>query len=198
MTISKSLAEAMGGALSGASSPGKGAVFTLDLDLPLAEADELADAETMPVAANDDPPLAPPMRILLAEDHPTNRKVVSLILGAMGAELTCVENGEEAAMAVERGDFDLVLMDLQMPVMDGLTAIRVIREWERKGRRAHTPILALTANAMAGDAEASARAGADGHLTKPIAAEKLVAAIQDMRRAPPSLAVPDDRATAVG
>ena len=209
LAISKSLADAMGGTLSATSTPGKGAVFGLDLDLPCAAASVLtpeeealirggavdrfdaAPAEVQPRPALIGPTrLGPAMKILLAEDHPANRKVVSLILEAIGAELTSVENGEDAVMAVERGNFDLILMDIQMPVMDGLTAIKVIREWERRGRRTHTPILALTANAMADDSRASEAVGADGHLTKPIAADKLIAAIQGARRE----ALPADQA----
>jgi signal transduction histidine kinase/CheY-like chemotaxis protein len=211
LAISKSLADAMGGVLSATSTPGKGAVFSLELELPCADAsapaeEALPDAQggpdAAPAVANTEAALAEPvevqpltaqarpvkiepaLKILLAEDHPTNRKVVSLILEAIGAELTSVENGEEAVMAVERGHFDLILMDVQMPVMDGLTAIKVIREWERRGGRTRTPILALTANAMVDDSRASEAAGADGHLTKPIAADKLIAAIQSVRRAP--------------
>jgi PAS domain S-box-containing protein len=213
LAISKSLADAMGGVLSATSTPGKGAVFSLELELPCADASAQAPAEealpdaqggldAAPAVANIEAAVAEPvevqpltaqarpakiepaLKILLAEDHPTNRKVVSLILEAIGAELTSVENGEEAVMAVERGHFDLILMDVQMPVMDGLTAIKVIREWERRGGRTRTPILALTANAMVDDSRASEAAGADGHLTKPIAADNLIAAIQSVLRAP--------------
>ena len=120
--------------------------------------------------------------------------MVSLILEAIGADLTCVENGEEAVLAAERGGFDLILMDVQMPVMDGLTAINVIRQRERVQGRPRTPIVALTANAMTEDAEASHEAGADGHLTKPIAAETLISTVQRLRRAPPTLGAVASRA----
>ncbi len=96
--------------------------------------------------------------MLLAEDHPINRRVVQLILEAAGVELTCVENGEEAIEAWARGRFDLVLMDMQMPVLDGLTAIGVIREREQRTGRPRTEIYALTANAMPDHARASAAA----------------------------------------
>jgi CheY-like chemotaxis protein len=118
-------------------------------------------------------------RVLLAEDHPTNRKVVALILEAVGVDLTVVENGQAAVEATEAADFDLILMDMQMPVMDGLTAIRLIREREKAAGARRTPILALTANAMPEHARASAEAGADGHLSKPIAAAKLVEAVRN-------------------
>ena len=107
-----------------------------------------------------------------------NRKVVALILEAVGVELTVVEDGQAAVEATEANQFDVILMDMQMPVMDGLTAIRLIRERERVTGVRRTPILALTANAMPEHARASAEAGADGHLSKPIAAASLVEAVR--------------------
>ena len=117
--------------------------------------------------------------MLLAEDHPTNRRVVELILGAAGVALTSVENGAEAVESWAAGDFDLILMDMQMPTMDGLTAIRTIREQERRQGRARTPIYSLTANAMPEHAGQSTQAGADGHLTKPISAEALLRTVAE-------------------
>ncbi len=173
LAISRSLAEAMGGQLEAASIPGEGAVFTLKLDLPLA-AEESSSTALEPAA----PTVASVRRrVLLAEDHPTNRRVVQLILDAIDVELTCVEDGALAVEASARQDFDLILMDMQMPVMDGLTAVRAIREHEARSGSARTRIISLTANAMPEHAEASRKAGADGHLTKPIAADKLIAAV---------------------
>ena len=104
---------------------------------------------------------------------------MELILGAAGVELISVENGAEAVDEAARGTFDLILMDMQMPVMDGLTAISAIRRREeREGRR--TPIYTLTANAMPEHAEASTRAGADGHVTKPITAERLLHVVEQV------------------
>ena len=192
LAISRSLAQAMGGDLSASSTPGKGAIFTLAVELPVAAApDDAVDirpaALSMAAAATDaavdaasDAPAdeaARPPRILLAEDHPTNRKVVALILESVGADLVCVENGAEAIAAFDASRFDLILMDMQMPVMDGLTAIRAIRAREGLGDAGRTPILSLTANAMPEHAEASREAGADGHLTKPISATELIAAV---------------------
>jgi PAS domain S-box-containing protein len=201
LAISKALADVMGGVLRASSTPGEGAVFTLELVLPRAAESELqaaakpaADpaprARAEPAQPQAAPPAATasvakaPLRVLLAEDHPTNRKVVGLILEAIGARITNVENGREAVEAVARDPFDLILMDMQMPVMDGLTAIGVIRERERREGLSRTPILALTANGMAADAQISEAAGADGHLTKPIAAEALIQAVQAVRRSP--------------
>ncbi|TAJ73715.1 MAG: response regulator [Phenylobacterium sp.] len=170
LSISRSLAEAMGGRLEANAAPGQGAVFTLCLELPRArsaledyEAESAVSVETLAGR-----------RVLLAEDHPTNRRVVELILGAVGVEILCVENGEEAVAAFKPGAFDLVLMDMQMPVMDGLSAIKEIRKLEIAAGGVPTPILVLTANAMPEHVQASIGAGADGHFAKPVVADQLL------------------------
>ena len=114
--------------------------------------------------------------MLAADDNPTNRKVVELMLGAAGAEVVSVENGAEAVDAWRAGAFDVVLMDLRMPVMDGLDAIRAIRKAEGPGLP-RAPIIVVSANTSPTDREASARAGADRHIGKPLRAEELFAAI---------------------
>jgi CheY-like chemotaxis protein len=119
---------------------------------------------------------APPLRVLAADDNPTNRKVVELMLGAAGAEVVSVENGADAVEAWRGGAFDLVLMDLRMPVMDGLDAIRAIRKAEGSGLP-RAPIIVISANTSPTDREASAQAGADLHIGKPLRAEELFAAI---------------------
>ncbi|HLY80585.1 MAG TPA: response regulator, partial [Caulobacteraceae bacterium] len=178
--ISRSLAEHMGGVLDAEATPGKGAVFTLSL--PLTRAAEAPRAEALEVRHGNAHTDAAPLRVLLAEDHPTNRRVVQLILESVGVDLTCVEDGALAIEAWETGAFDLVLMDMQMPVMDGLTAIARIRELETGCGRPRTLIHALTANAMPEHAKASHAAGADGHLTKPISAEQLFQVVEAAHR----------------
>jgi CheY-like chemotaxis protein len=118
-----------------------------------------------------------PVRVLVAEDNATNRKVIELMLAAAGAEPTSVENGREAVEAWRAAVFDLVLMDLRMPVMDGLAAIRAIRELEAGAERRRTPVIVISANTSPEDRRASAEAGADGHIGKPIRAEELMGAI---------------------
>ncbi len=180
LAISRSLAELMGGKIDAEASPGEGAVFTFSLPLTRARQALLSEEldATTPQARDD----APPLRVLLAEDHPTNRRVVQLILEAAGVDLTCVENGALAVDAWRHDTFDLVLMDMQMPVMDGLTAIRRIREAEAQDNRPRTQIHALTANAMPEHAAASLAAGADGHLTKPITADQLFRVVEAATR----------------
>jgi len=174
LAISRALAEAMEGTLDADSEPGAGSTFTLTLNLARAPDSAIVKASA-PVPARPQEAGAP--RVLLAEDHPINRKVVELLFEGTGVVLTSVENGAEAVALYETNAFDMVLMDMQMPVMDGLTAIQKIRGREQAEGLAAMPIYTLSANAMPEHAEASARAGANGHLTKPIAVASLFAAL---------------------
>jgi PAS domain S-box-containing protein len=171
LAISRELAELMGGELGCTSTPGEGSCFWLEAPLE-ASAAPLADAVAAEVESVPDR-----LRILVADDHPTNRRVVQLMLQD-SAEVVCVENGQEALDAMAAGDFDLVLMDMQMPVMDGLTAIRHQRARELSGS-VRTPIIMLTANALPEHVAASREAGADRHLDKPITAASLFTAISE-------------------
>jgi signal transduction histidine kinase/ActR/RegA family two-component response regulator len=172
LAICRQLAGLMGGSLSAAGQPGRGAVFTLVV--PLAAAGPEAEAAAEPAATAD----ARGLKVLVADDNPTNRMVAELILTAAGAVVTLVVNGREAVEAVAAERFDVVLMDLQMPEMDGLAAIRAIRAREAQaGAAARIPILVLSANVMQGHIQASTAAGADGHLGKPFQAEALIASV---------------------
>lgn len=119
-----------------------------------------------------------PLRVLAADDNPTNRKVLELMLEAAGVQIVTVENGFEAVEAWRVGGFDAVLMDLRMPVADGIAAIRAIRAEERQRGLPRTPAIVLSANTSTEDRAASAAAGADGHLAKPIRVEALFAALE--------------------
>ena len=162
LAICKRLAELMGGRIEANGAYGQGATFILSL--PLVS----PDAAAAP---------AQPLRVLVADDNATNRKVVELILQAIGAQVVSVENGAQAVAAAERETFDAILMDLKMPVMDGLAAIAEVRKSEAVGARPRRPILVLSANDAPADVEASRQAGADGHLGKPIRADALLAAL---------------------
>ena len=176
LAISTALVDLMGGALDCESTPGEGSSFWFEIPLPrVASTESVVDAAT-PQAPTQDVEAAS-LRILLADDHPANRKVVEIMLGATQMELVAVENGRQAVDAFVEGGFDLVLMDMQMPVMDGLTATAEIRRYEAAHDLKRTPILMLTANAMAEHVEAGRAAGADGHLTKPVTMAGLFDAI---------------------
>ncbi|HZC16878.1 MAG TPA: ATP-binding protein, partial [Caulobacteraceae bacterium] len=170
LSISRQLAELMGGKVSAAGKPGRGAVFTLIVPLPAARG---APAAPEPEIERPDRAL----RVLVVDDNETNRRVAELILAAIGAEVVCVEDGRAGVGAVESGDFDVVLMDLQMPVMDGLSATRAIRAREAQAGLPRLPIVVLSANVMREHVEASNAAGADDHIGKPVRAETLIAAV---------------------
>jgi CheY-like chemotaxis protein len=115
--------------------------------------------------------------VLAAEDNTVNQLVLKTLLHQVGVEPLMVENGQAAVDAWDDGDWDLILLDMQMPVMDGLTAAREIRRREAASGRARTPIVALTANAMQHQVGECLRAGMDGHVAKPINAHELYAAL---------------------
>jgi two-component system sensor histidine kinase/response regulator len=123
-----------------------------------------------------------PIRILLVEDNPDNRLLIKAFLKKFPVEIDEVENGEEAVLKFKDNRYDMVLMDMQMPVMDGYTAVKIIREWERENNKEETPMLALTAYAMKEDREKTIKAGCSDYLTKPIKKEKLLEAIQKLTK----------------
>ena len=142
-----------------------------------------APATAGPAAAPSAPaarpaPRARARRVLLAEDNPVNVEVAKAMLESLGIEATCARNGQEALQAVRTGNFDAVLMDCQMPVMDGFAATAAIRRLEREAGRARTlPIIAITANALQGDRESCLAAGMDDYLSKPFTQQQLAAII---------------------
>ena len=172
LAICKSLADLMGGRIAARSEPGVGSVFTVEIPLRRLAAAELR--ATGGVAPASD---LGAVRVLLAEDHPTNQRVVQLILEPAGVDLAIVNNGREAVEAFRPGRFDLILMDMQMPEMDGLAATRAIRALEREAGWAPTPIAMFTANAMDEHMAQAAEAGASCHIAKPITPERLLAGV---------------------
>jgi signal transduction histidine kinase/CheY-like chemotaxis protein len=174
LSICGQLAELMGGSIAVESRLGEGSTFTVTLQVPRV-------GGARPEAAVAEPPEAlEPMaglRVLAAEDNPTNQLVLKTLLQHIGVEPVFVENGAEALEAWDRGRWDLVLMDVTMPVMDGPTAAREIRAREAAQGRARTPIIALTANAMAHQIAEYVADGMDAHIAKPIEAAKLFQAV---------------------
>ncbi|MFI4976003.1 MAG: ATP-binding protein [Caulobacterales bacterium] len=172
LAICRELCAAMGGEIRAESQVGRGSCFIVDL--PLERAADFREASAQAAA----PDFAErSLRILAAEDNAVNQLVLKTLLGQAGLEAVVVGNGEEAVAAWEQGDWDLILMDVQMPVMDGPTATRIIRRREAESGRAATPVIALTANAMTHQADAYRAAGMNGFVAKPIEVTQLFEAI---------------------
>ena len=171
LSICLELVRAMGGELEVSSAVGEGSRFVFQLPLEQTLAPELPE--------NDPSLIDRSAKVLLAEDHPVNRKVVEMILAEVGVDVVSVADGRQAVAAFASEPFDLVLMDMQMPVLDGLTATREIRALERGAGRRACPIIMLTANVLPEHARAAFEAGADRHLPKPIEAQSLLMAIDE-------------------
>ncbi len=204
LSICAQLVELMGGRIWAQSHEGQGSTFHVELALPQA-----AETITAAESTDDEPPMVlAGLRILVVDDNEVNRDVASMILAKEHLVRTA-NNGLEALTALAEADFDLVLLDVQMPLMDGLTTSRVIREFEGQGRSSevlpaplaselatrlmggHLPIVAITAHAMAGDHDKCLAAGMDSYLTKPFQPEQLQEILHEIF---PSLLRPCDEA----
>jgi len=172
LAVSRQLAELMGGTLQAESTPGVGSTFRLRLPVRPADPSALE-------AENEAPEPGAPLgvRILAAEDNATNQVILRALLEPLGVDLTVVGDGGEAIEAFRAGGFDLVLMDIQMPVTDGIAATREIRRLEAAGGRVRTPIIALSANVMAHQTAEYLAIGMDAVVGKPYEAEALWAAM---------------------
>jgi len=175
LSICRELAQMMGGSIRATSEVGKGSVFTAELPLPRAA----GPAAGMPEFARqeaEDADIAT-LKVLAAEDNDVNQLVLRTLLGQIGLEPTIVGDGRQALEAWRRESWDLILMDVQMPEMDGLAATAAIRAEERQTGRRRTPIVALTADALAHQTAACRAQGMDGHIAKPIEARRLFEAL---------------------
>ena len=183
LTISKRLVELMGGRIWAESRVGEGSVFAFAVPF---ETWAAADRRTAaPAGTGFNAPL-PALRILLAEDSPDNCTITMAYLEDTPYRVDIAENGAIACEKFIAGRYDLVLMDRQMPIMDGLTATRTIRAWEQANDRLPTPIIALTASALKRDREMCLAAGCTAFLTKPIKQEVLLQAIKDRSTVAPT------------
>ena len=174
LAICRELVALMGGTLTLTSAPGLGSTFAFELPLEAVATLDAADAAAAPAEAAAERPL----RILAAEDNPTNRTILSALLGFTDAEVTMVEDGVEAVAAFEAAAFDVVLMDIQMTRMSGVAAARAIRAHETAAGQARTPILAVSANVMRHQVDEYLAAGMDGVVAKPLQAETLFGEIE--------------------
>ena len=176
LSIVATLVELMGGRIEVESEAGEGAIFVVTLPLTPAQ----------PVKAGEDAPDAEPeraLRVLVAEDHPVNEQVIRGLLGQVGIEVEIVDDGLQAVEATQTRDWDLILMDVQMPNMDGPTATRTIRQREADQGLVRTPIIALTANAMVEQVETYLAAGMDAVVSKPVDLKLLLTTISDVMSA---------------
>jgi PAS domain S-box-containing protein len=180
LAISRQLVEALGGQIGVESKPGAGSRFWFTL--PLARAEAPPHAEDHAPAGIED--RISTVRILAAEDNLTNQLVLKALLSDADVEVRFTDNGEQALAAARDNDFDLVLMDVQMPVMDGMTAARAIRALD--GPRSAVPIVAVTADAMPEQVALCLAAGMDAHISKPLRPEALFSVIEEcLRRSRP-------------
>jgi signal transduction histidine kinase/ActR/RegA family two-component response regulator len=165
LSIVKGLVGLMGGSVDVETELGKGTTFAVTL--PLGETGQPASTECCQIDLSGRRQLHD-LRVLLVEDEPVNRLGISAMLGKRGVEVVLAENGRQALDELLKGKVDLVFMDVQMPVLDGVETTRIIRSDPRFARHARVPIVALTAYAMAGDRERLLKAGMDGYLAKPV------------------------------
>ncbi len=176
LAISRRLAELMAGSIEVESSPGKGSSFVFSVRLPRATGTPDVPAGPPSAPASEHRPADPKarnQRILLVEDEPVSQMVAEAHLKQLGFEVDLADNGQDALVAIESGDYALILMDCQMPVLDGYETTRRLRRRER----GHLPVIGFTAHAMRGDREKCLAAGMDDYLTKPFRRRDLSAAV---------------------
>jgi signal transduction histidine kinase/CheY-like chemotaxis protein len=178
LALARRCAELMGADLGCTSEPGQGSTFSLEISLPAAQATAAPAPEGS--APGSSAEADRPLLALIVDDNATNRRVLEMILEQVGIGFASVENGLEAVEACDGRQFDVILMDIQMPVMDGLAATREIRRREAATVRPHAPVIVVSANGLPEQVAASRQAGAERHLAKPINAGVLLQALAEV------------------
>jgi len=187
LSISSNLVRSMGGTLAVTSTLGEGSNFHFDIRLMLsdasaARAEASAQLKNTGVVSSKAGGTARILNVLVAEDNAVNQRLIGTLLAQKGHRVQLANNGQEAVEMARSADFDIILMDLQMPVMDGFEVSRIIRV-EEKGKARRVPIIALTAHALQGVRERCRDAGMDGVLTKPLRSREIIDAVQRMATA---------------
>jgi CheY-like chemotaxis protein/two-component sensor histidine kinase len=174
LAITRSLMQLMGGDISATSEQGQGACFTITFPVKCVALAGAQAGAVVPVLVDTESQLAmQSLSVLLVEDHDINRKLAQIMLQRMGHTFVLANDGQQALDCLEKQRFDVVLLDVMMPVMDGLTALKIWRERESERQLPRTPILMVTAHAMTGDRERFIASGADGYVSKPMSEASL-------------------------
>ena len=174
LAIARSLAELMGGSVGVTSSVGRGATFWLRLTLPISAKPSATGIERSDANGSSSKPAG---RVLVVEDNLQNQQVALNMLAKLGRDFDLASGGRKALEMIREKEYALVLMDCQMPDLDGYTTVEEMRKWEHAQRRPHVPVIALTAHAMTGDRERCLNAGMNDYLTKPIGLDELRATL---------------------
>ncbi len=196
LAITDHFVRLMGGQILVRSTPGKGSTFTIHLPLKAAQSDHDYPTEHVQRSQDDNWPHSSlaGLHLLIAEDNATNRLVLQKVLSSTGATTVFCEDGQKAMDAFCSDSFDLVLMDMSMPVMNGETSAMKIRNYEEANGLERCPIVALTANALEADRERCRAVGMDGFLTKPIRKADLINGIREATRQSSSVQSNDENA----
>lgn len=169
LAITRSLVQLMGGDVDATSEQGRGACFTISFPVKCVKlAATQADATLVDADESEPRPFIKPLSVLLVEDHEINRKLAQIMLQRMGHAFVTANDGQQALDCLDKESFDVVLLDVMMPVMDGITALKAWREREVARQLPRTTVLMVTAHAMTGDRERFIAAGADGYVSKPM------------------------------